>query len=133
MSWNYCCPRCKVRLDPGRSIVLVATHEDTRILIGFHPKPGKYDVYLPPGVTTRDGTLWDFTCPVCRADLVTTEDGNLCELELWVDDTPVRILFSRIAGEHATFIVYGDTLKEKHGPDADRYDELWDRMKSTRG
>ena len=131
MSWNYRCPSCEARLDPGRAIVLVAAHGDQRILIGFHPKPGTYDVYLPPGVDAEDGTLWNFYCPVCHADLATAEDVNLCELELWVDDAPVRILFSRIAGEHATFIVYGGRVREKHGRDASRYDKLWEPLNSS--
>lgn len=121
MSWEYSCPRCQTMLNPGRSIVLEMTRGDVDCLIGLHPKPGKYQVYLPPNVFTEDGTRWDFACPLCKESLATAGDPNLCELDLSVDGSQVKILFSCIAGEHATFILYQDRLKEKYGKDAPRY------------
>jgi hypothetical protein len=119
-------------LNPDRSVILTAAHAGTRVLIGLHPQPGKYEVYLPPNTETGDGTKWDFGCPVCQDNLATEEDANLCELELWVDEKPLRILFSSIAGEHATFVVRHDTVEEKHGKDAARYSKLWSKNKFIR-
>ena len=132
MSWDYCCPRCKTALNPDRSVILAAAHGDTRVLIGFHPKPGNYEVYLPPNVRTEEGSRWDFYCPVCQANLTAAEDDNLCELELWADKKPLRLFFSRVAGEHATFVVHEDTLSEKHGDDSVHYDPLWAHLKYIR-
>ena len=132
MSWEYCCPKCKSNLNPSPMLILVASQDKKRMMIGFHPKPGKYDVYLPPNVTTENGSKWDFSCPLCQEDLRTEEDPNLCELELWVENEPQRILFSRIAGEHATFIVHGGALTEKHGADAPRYETIWNRARTMR-
>ncbi len=121
MSWEYSCPRCKGTLNPDRSVILRMTREGVDCLVGLHPQPGKYEVYLPPGVTTDDGTCWDFACPLCDDALMTKAEPNLCELELAVEDENVRILFSRIAGEHATFIMYDDRSEERFGDDAGRY------------
>jgi hypothetical protein len=134
MSWEYSCPTCHSMLNPGTMVILIASHEETRAMIGMHPKPGKYDIYLPPGVVTENGDKWGFACPICHESLQTREDPNLCELVLKVDGDPLRILFSRIAGEHATFIVHADTmnLKEQHGEDASRYSSLWNRVKAMR-
>ena len=129
MSWEYCCPSCKAMLNPDRVIMLTAACKDTRILIGLHPTPGKYEVYLPPEVTAEAGTKWDFSCPVCQGNLRTEEDKNLCELQLSVDEGPVRILFSRVAGEHATFVLYADQPRERFGKDAVRYASRWAQMK----
>ena len=122
MSWEYCCPQCKGMLNPGCAIIMTAANESARVLIGMHPQPGKYEVYLPPNVHCEDGTKWDFFCPLCRKNLATKEDDNLCELELMLEGDNLRILFSRIAGEHATFILHEDRLKEKFGDDANHYD-----------
>lgn len=121
MSWEYSCPKCKAMLNPDRAVILAMSRGDLDCLVGLHPQPGKYEVYLPPNVYTEDGTRWDFSCPMCKRPLATEEDPSLCELELTVDGDPLRILFSSVAGEHATFIVHDDTHHEKFGEDADRY------------
>ena len=109
-------------LNPGSAIILKESCKGTSVLIGMHPQPGKYEIFLPPNVSCEDGTKWDFFCPLCQEALMTKKDDNLCELGLMVDGEPLRILFSRVAGEHATFILHEDTVKEKHGEDTDRYD-----------
>ena len=133
MSWEYFCPHCQAGLDPDRAVVLAATRDDKRVLIGMHPQPGKYTVYLPPQVKTEDGDRWDFSCPVCQTDLATREDRNLCELRLRLEDEHLRILFSCVAGEHATFIVHGDSLKTSLGEHSDRYEPLWNKADTARG
>lgn len=129
MSWEYCCPQCKAMLNPDRSIILTIQRGDVRALVGLHPQPGKYEVHVPPGISIVDGTKWDFSCPVCQASLAHLEDPNLSELELQVEGEPLRIVFSQVAGELATFVIGGGTLKEKHGKDAGRYDLHWGQTK----
>ena len=132
MSWEYSCPKCHAMLNPDRTIVLTATHDGDRVLIGLHPQPGKYEVYLPPAVHTVDGDHWTFACPMCQGDLRTDEDENLCELVLSIDGEPLRILFSRVAGEHATFIMHGREVRERFGDDSPRYDQLVGQEKYLR-
>ena len=133
MSWEYRCPKCKTMLNPDSSIVLGAAHAGARMLIGMNPQPGKYEVYLPPKVSCQDGCKWDFFCPLCQEDLKIEEDRNLCELELVLGGENLRILFSRVAGEHATFVLHQDTLKERHGENSDRYKPFREMTDSASG
>ena len=71
MSWSYACPWCGAMLNPDKTIILTAAQGDRRVLIGFHPEPGNYELFLPPDVTIEEGDHWDFFCPVCRENLVT--------------------------------------------------------------
>jgi len=109
-------------LNPGCAIIMAAAHDNGRCLIGMHPQPGKYEIFLPPEETCEDREKWEFFCPLCQADLRAKEDANLCELALKVEGETLRILFSRVAGEHATFILHEDLVKERHGEDVDQYD-----------
>jgi hypothetical protein len=132
MSKDYCCPRCEAVLNPDRSVILTATLGDIRILIGFHPEPGNYEIYLPPGFHAVPGSRWDFSCPVCQASLTAEEDPNLCRLVLREDGEESRLLFSRIAGQQATFVVREDRVEEAHGADTVHYDPLWAQLKYIR-
>ncbi len=133
MSWEYCCPQCKAMLNPDRTITLVAEFKEARIMVGFHPRPGKYEVYLPPGVVAEDGTKWNFFCPLCQENLVTEKDADLCGLELRLDGKPVQVLFSRVVNEHATFLIYENTIRDKFGKDAVRYAARLSQLKYMQG
>ena len=122
MSWEYTCPKCKVMLNPDRSVILEMARDDVNCMIGLHPQPGKYEVFLPPGVQTEDGTRWEFSCPNCLESLTTREDENLCRLELTVEESKLQILFSCIAGEHATFITHEAAVREKFGENSHKYE-----------
>ena len=107
MSWSYSCPWCNAMLNPDKTIILIASQGDARILIGFHPEPGNYELFLPPDVEIAEGDHWEFFCPVCRENLVTGELEDLCELRLFDGPDQHRVFFSRIAGERATLVVSG--------------------------
>ena len=129
MSWNYSCPNCGASLNPAETVVLTAAQGKTWMLVGFHPKPGNYRVFLPPDVSVDPGSRWDFFCPVCQENLVSEEDDNLCALEMESKDGRTTILFSRIAGERATFVVRGATVKKSFGEHATRYDVATSQLK----
>ena len=132
MSRDYCCPACRAVLNPDRSVILTAVHGDTRVLIGFHPEPGNYEIYLPTGVRAEDGSCWDFYCPACQASLKAAVTDDLCQLILREDGRVSYLFFSRIAGEQATFIVREDRVAETHGEHSVRYDPLWAQLKYIR-
>ena len=121
MRWTYSCPHCGAMLNPGETVVLIARHGETRILIGFHPQPGNYKAYIPPGVELEVGSLWDFHCPVCLDSLTTDQAPGLCALDLHTEGKPHRLFFSRKAGEQATFVITAEGLTERHGRDADHH------------
>ena len=121
MSWTYSCPYCGAMLNPDSTIVLMAAHGDQRILIGFHPEPGNYEIYLPPDVALDEGQHWDFFCPVCHENLVDGKLSNLCELRVRAGDSEQRVFFSRIAGEQATFLMSDKKVAAKHGSHVEQY------------
>ncbi|MCK9459775.1 MAG: hypothetical protein M0R80_09070 [Proteobacteria bacterium] len=124
MQWIFYCPKCGAAINPGGVVTLIASRGSVTILLGFNPEPGNYDLFLPPGIALPPGTEWSFSCPVCRADLASAEHDKLCELVLMVGTERRRLLFSRIAGEQATYVLRGDAaLVERHGEHSDRYDD----------
>jgi hypothetical protein len=121
MSWSYSCPHCRGMLNPHETIILIGEHAGRRVLVGFHPEPGNYLVHLPPGVEAEQGSRWSFFCPVCHHDLASDLAADLCAIDLRTADDSHRVFFSCIAGDHATFVVSAEGLKESHGAHADKY------------
>jgi hypothetical protein len=122
MSWTYSCPYCEKVVNPDETVILLAERGDEQTLLGFHPQPGNYTIYVPPGVTLSRGDEWEFSCPVCRANLRAPEHPNLCALTVWQGSERRRVLFSRIVGEQATYVVADQSVAEAHGGDVDAYD-----------
>lgn len=121
MEWTYSCPHCGAMLNPDETVILVAQHGDTRVLLGFHPQPGNYRAYQPPGVDIDAGANWDFSCPLCHADLATDAAPDLCALDMLTRGSRHRVYFSRTAGDQATFVVSAEGIVERHGRDAERH------------
>ena len=129
MKWTYSCPHCKAMLNPQDAIILVAEFEGRTWLVGFHPEPGEYEVFVPPGVKIAMGERWSFRCPMCGADLMTDFSSDLCAIDIHTEDEDHRVFFSRIAGEYATFVVSAEGLRSKHGKDAEVYEQETAHMK----
>jgi hypothetical protein len=121
MSWTYSCPKCHGVVNPDETVILIGVCPEYRFMIGFHPQPGNYTVYLPPGVDLVQGRRYEFVCPLCRANLGSPQHANLSMLEVWQGDHKRILLFSNIAGERATYIVKDESLEENHGDHADHY------------
>ena len=122
MSWTYSCPHCEKVVNPDETVILVAERKDEQMLIGFHPQPGNYTIYVPPGVQLDRGDEWEFSCPLCRANLRAPEHPNLSTLVVWQGNERRRVLFSRIVGERATYVVQDRKVAETHGDAAKAYD-----------
>ena len=130
MSWSYSCPRCGGTLSPDRSVMLCGARGDgNRVLIGFHPQPGNYEIYIPPDADIKDGDKWTFYCPVCGENLASDEDRNLCVLNLTHEGREQQVFFSRIAGEQVTFVVANRKVEEAHGTDSETYRHHMMRLK----
>ena len=121
MNWTYTCPHCRAVLNPDESIMLLAERGELCCLVGFHPQPGNYEVYLPPAVEMPAGTRWSFSCPVCRQALTAELSDELCALDMTSGGDPHRVYFSRVAGEQATFVVTAEGLLTDHGIHTDRH------------
>jgi len=120
MRWTYSCPHCEAMLNPDETVVLIGECGPNRLLIGFHPEPGTYRAYLPPGTQLQKGSTWDFSCPVCNRSLVTEIAPGLCALDMATQGVRHRLFFSRTAGEQATFVITAEGV-QKHGPDAEKH------------
>ncbi|MFO8072594.1 MAG: hypothetical protein R6V85_12030 [Polyangia bacterium] len=117
---KYQCPECKRSVTTNSGIVLIGERERTRSLFVFDPRLGSYEHEVADDIDVPPGSIWEFYCPVCGADLTSKHSGRLARLEMMVGDTTRRVVFSKIASEHATFVLGGEDL-EKHGDQADAY------------
>ncbi len=122
MTWTYSCPLCGNIINPDETVILVANRGDSTILLGLHPQPGNYTMYIPPGCDLRMGDRWDFYCPVCRENLLSEEHENLCTLTIWQGDARRKLLFSRVFGERATYVVADKNLENSYGEHSKNYE-----------
>ena len=119
MSWSYSCPSCRATLNPREDVVLVAARGSTKVLLQFHPRPGDYRLYKPEDLELVAGEAWSFFCPVCRANLAVEEGSELCQLLLRADGRSRQLLFSRVAGKQATFVLSEGKVEESHGSESE--------------
>ena len=125
MDLKYGCPHCSAKLNPGAMIILLGRREALNVLFAFHPEPGNYEVGIPEGVTIEPGEVWNFSCPVCQGDLAFEGEENLAALNMTDGvGNEYKVVFSRIAGEHATFVIArGEEVEvEAYGANLSRYD-----------
>jgi len=121
-------------VNPSSVITLIAARGGARMLFGFSPEPGDYALFVPPGVTLEPGALWDFACPVCHGDLKCADHERLCELVQVAGGERSKLLFSRVAGERATYVVRGEGgAVESLGEHSQRYDDTVRITRPKRG
>ena len=126
MKWKYACPHCKAVLNPNVKIVLAVKRGKKRGLILLSPRPGNYKSICDEDISDRfsDGTLVDFSCPACGENLTSKASRKLAEMLLMQPNQKTkRVQFSRVYGEHATFVLNGETVIP-YGDDAGIYDEV---------
>lgn len=115
----YSCPRCGAVLNPSAKIVLKAHLKEQKGLFLFSPKPGNYELFIPPGFALKEGDEVSFSCPVCGKDL-TSKRGDAWS-ELHFQSSPEiqgTVLFSKVYGVHATCFITEETIRW-YGEDAD--------------
>jgi hypothetical protein len=123
MKTRFFCPHCQAMLNPVADIVLVARFGGVVGLMCFNPEPGVYRFHGDEKLAGRlaQGDEVEFSCPVCRADLAARSADKLVEIGFVTPDEKVRVArFSRVCGEHATFVSDGETV-DAYGEHIDRY------------
>ena len=120
MRWTYSCPHCEAMLNPDETVILTGNLGSGRLMVGFHPEPGNYRAYVPPGFEVEEGTQWEFFCPVCGQSLKAEIAPRLCALDMVSAGARHRVYFSRTAGEKATFVISAEDI-EPHGIHAERH------------
>lgn len=131
MNPRYSCPQCSAILNPKSYIILLGRHEGQEGLFVFNPEPGNYEVYIPFNVAVNRGEAWDFHCPVCQENLILSGEVNLAALDM-MDGAGNwhKVVFSRIAGEQATFVVSQnpDVEVKEYGVNFSKYEHcLWEK------
>ena len=124
MKWTYACPHCRAVLNPHTKIVLAARRGRQRGLILLSPQPGNYQTIVDPSFVLVEGETVELTCPACGHDLASSAARRLAEIQLLHPGAiPRRVEFSRVYGEHATFILDGEKIVP-YGDDAGAYDRV---------
>ena len=125
MERSYYCPHCRKLLNPGTKVIFLVENGPELELVLLSAQLGDYSVVHSRSMTLLDGAIYTFRCPLCRVDLTSNIDDKLVELlsRSDEDDAPVRVSFSRIHGEHATFLMADDGV-DRFGEHADRYANL---------
>jgi len=122
MATDFKCPHCLNLLNVGQNIVFTARNKwGTNGLIMLHPEIGNYTVLKHPNFEVHEGEMLDFYCLYCNKQLISERNKNLAKI-LMCDDNGIEyeILFSRIAGQHATYKIIGENY-EIFGEDASEY------------
>ncbi len=117
MERTYTCPSCKGVLNPENAVMLRASDEGRQMLLGLHPEPGNYELFIPDGSELPPGSVWSLGCPVCGADLRLGANGELCLVHMQEGGEDKQVWFSPKAGLKLTFVVNADGEVERFGDD----------------
>ena len=122
MGRSYFCPHCRRMLNPGTKVIFLVENGDDRELMLLSAKLGEYSAVYSRSMKFEDGKVYTFRCPMCRSDLTSSLDENLVDiLTESNDDIMVRVSFSRVFGEQATFLRAPDGV-DRYGEHAARYE-----------
>lgn len=125
MKRTYACPHCNAVLNPSVKIVLRAQIKKRSALFLFSPKPGNYDVFIPPGFGLAEGDRVDFGCPVCGADLTSAKGKTWAEIGFSTDSgAQGSVVFSKLYGTHATCFITREQMRW-YGEDAGGNTNFW--------
>jgi hypothetical protein len=121
---TYHCPRCSGLLNPGTKVIFVLEQGPNRGLLLLSPELGDYAVVLAESFPIESGEVCSFRCPICHGDLTSDANDKLVEILCRKpDQSEVRVAFSRVAGEHATFVC-GPRGVSSYGEHAERYEGM---------
>lgn len=125
MATDFKCPHCSNLLNVGQNVVFTARNKwGKEGLIMLHPEIGNYSVLKHPNFEVHEGELLEFYCLYCNKQLVSERSMNLAKILMNdADGQEYEIHFSRIAGQHSTYKIMGETV-EVFGENATDYLDL---------
>ncbi len=136
MSRSFFCPHCNKLLNPHRKVIFLVENGNELELVLLSAQLGDYSAVHSRSMQLVDGAVYTFRCPVCRADLTSSFNNRLVDLLTREDEDGqnMRVSFSRVHGEEATFLMADDGIN-RFGSDASEYDEVnfFGEAKSTNG
>ena len=125
MARSFFCPHCTKLLNPHKKVIFLVEDGNEFELVLLSAKLGDYSAVHSRSVQFVEGAAYTFRCPVCRADLTSSINNRLVDLVTREneDGQDMRVSFSRVHGEEATFLMADDGI-DRFGADASRYDEV---------
>ena len=124
MGRSYYCPHCRKLLNPGTKVIFLVENGEDREMVLLSAKLGEYSVVHSRSMAFEEGKVYTFRCPICRSDLTSSLDENLVDILTQNDEEMmVRVSFSRIFGEQATFLRAPDGV-DRYGEHASRYENV---------
>ena len=124
MNRSYYCPHCRKLLNPGTKVIFLVDAEQDCELMLLSAKLGDYSAVYARSMVFEEGRIYTFRCPLCRADLTSSLDEKLVDILTDGDNGEViRVSFSRVFGEQATFVMTGHGI-DQFGDHALRYEGL---------
>ena len=124
MARSYFCPHCRKLLNPGTKVIFLVDAEQDCELMLLSAKLGDYSAVYARSMVFEEGRIYTFRCPLCRADLTSSLDEKLVDILTDGDNGEVvRVSFSRVFGEQATFVMAGHGI-DQFGEHAPRYEGL---------
>jgi len=122
---NYLCPHCRAYLRVWNNIILIVKSavKNMKCILLLNPELGNYDIIHHSSVKIEAGDRLDFLCPVCHGDLTATGiNENLVRLIMTdEEDKEYDVYFSKICGEHSTFLIKEENILEKYGENSSSY------------
>jgi len=111
-------------LNPGTKVIFLVENGANLELMLLSAKLGEYSVVHSRSMKFEEGMTYTFRCPTCRSDLTSSLDEKLVDILTESDDgVMVRVSFSRVFGEQATFLRAPDGVN-RFGEDAARYESV---------
>lgn len=105
MGRPYYCPHCRKLLNPGQKVVFLVENGTDRELVLLSAELGDYSVVHSRAMSFVEGKVYTFRCPLCQSDLTSALDDKLVDILTEDDDQALlRVSFSRVFGEQATFL-----------------------------
>lgn len=107
MKNDYICPKCRGYLNVEQNICFSAKTKSGKTgLVYLNPEVGNYTFIKHPLFDFKDGDQLEFFCPICQANLESTElSAKLAKVLLYdqQDKAEYEILFSKVSGERCTY------------------------------
>lgn len=107
------CPHCRGILTIEYHVVFSARRKNgQKGLLLLSPELGDYTIHHDPAFDIQTGEALDLYCPICHARLTFSRNKNLVRVKMFgAGEQEFDIYFSRIMGEHSTYMLEGDNVK----------------------
>ncbi len=122
---NYLCPHCRAYLRVWKNIIFVVKSESKSVqcILLLNPELGNYEIIHHASVDICDGSKLTFMCPVCHSDLTAKGINDNLNRIIMTDENnrEFDVYFSKVCGEHSTFLIQEDNIIERYGEDSSAY------------